>query len=112
MKAWIVHDTDYYSGYSIIVFAETRNKAIVKALGEEEFEDFEYTELRAKRFPDADGMYKENKDRLDFEDPEDCRFLIKLGYTCNEDYYDPDNCEICAGNDICEYRKSRLEESE
>lgn len=110
MKAWKVYDTYYWNPYAIIVFAETRNKAIVNALGEPEFEGAEYIDLRAVRYPDADEMYQENKDRLDICRPEDELFLVKHGWQCTEEMYDPHYCKACAGKDICDYRKERLKE--
>ena len=106
MKAWIIHDTYYYNPYSIVVFAETRGKAIVNALGEPEFSGAEYIELRATRFPDADGRY-DGHSRLDWDDSEDRYFLVNHGWQCDEDYLDDDNCADCVANDICEYYKDR-----
>lgn len=110
MKAWYVYEATRYCEFAIIVFAETKGKAIVYALSQDEFEDYGYTDMRAKRFPEADGMDKGYKDRLDWDDSDDARFLVAHGWHCNDDVYDPNFCEECGGKDICDYRKDRLEE--
>ena len=50
MKAWYVTDRKGYSDYTIIVFAETRGKAIASAIGTDEFPKYEwdFTELFAR----------------------------------------------------------------
>ncbi len=111
MKAWIVHDTYNYNFYYIVVFAETRGKAIVNALGEPEFSGAEYIDLRAKRFPEADKMDR-GYSRLDWDDSKDRYFLVSHGWQCDEDYLDDDDCANCIGKDICAYYKYRLEHDE
>ena len=60
MKAWYVTDKNGYADYAIIVFAETKGKAVSLALGTEEFPkyDWDFTELRATREPKLDGAYR------------------------------------------------------
>ena len=56
MKAYEIYDKKRYADYAVIVFAETRGKAIASAIGTDEFPkyDWDFTELRATRIPKLD----------------------------------------------------------
>lgn len=103
MKAWIV--SDLYDEYSTVVFAETRNKAKVAALSTDVCEDMSYIEIRPIRFKEADDMY-EGRYELDWREPKARRFLVDHGWSCVE--FEPDMCEDCPANDICEKYKDYL----
>ena len=114
MKAYAVNDREGYSLYSVIVFAESRGKAIAAALGTEEFpyQDWEYTELRAVRKPEFDKNYNGRR-YMDWDDPDDRLAMVKDGgYYCEEDFFDPDYCETCAGKEYCTRYEEYLEECE
>lgn len=59
LKAYIVCDKWNEAG-AIIIWAETSGKAKAKALYDDIFDNYEYTELRVKRAPDFD-KYAESK---------------------------------------------------
>ncbi len=108
MKAYVVSDRQGYEDYIVITFAESRGKAIAAALGTNEFSfgDWSYTELRAIRRPDLDKYYRGHT-QMDWDDPEDRLAMVKDGgYYCNDDSFDPDECEKCSGKEYC----SRYEE--
>jgi len=108
MKAYVVSDRQGYVDWVVIAFAESRGKAIVAALGTDEFpfEDWSYTELRAKRRPDLDKYYRGHS-RMDWDDPDDRLALVKDGgYYCDDDSFYPDECKKCSGKEYC----SRYEE--
>ena len=75
MKAYGVHDKNWYSDYTLIVFAETAGKAKSIALGTDEYPypDWQYIELMAWRMPVLDECYRghsimdwyDDKDRYD-----------------------------------------------
>ena len=99
MKAWIVNKTNDYG--SIVVYAETRGKAIKKALGEDEVEDCIWTELYAHRFKEFDKYYKEGQDIADWDDPEIRTILVKdYGWTCEEPSFE---CNTCKARQYCRW---------
>lgn len=101
MKAYIIHDKDWYIPYAEVVFAETRGKAIAYALGLESFEDFQYTDLRARRESVLDKYYR-GRWHMEWDDMEDRFILVKaLDLYCDDDYFDPDECRTCSAKDIC-----------
>ena len=104
MKAYRVHDRECYVPYVIIVFAESRGKAIAYALGTDEFpyNDFTFTELCATRAKWADKYYRGNK-TMDWDNPEDRFAMVNDGgFMCGEEAFDPDDCERCCAKEICE----------
>ena len=112
MKAYVVSDRQGYVEYTVVVFAESRGKAIVAALGTDEFpyEDWSYTELRAIREPELDKYYQ-GRQRMDWDDPDDRLAMVRDGgYYCNEDAFYPDDCAKCRGKDYCSRYEEYLEE--
>lgn len=83
----------------MVVFAETRGKAISLCLGREPFDDYEFTELYARRFKDYDKYYDGN-DRIDWDNEEHRLRLVRdFGWACTEgkDIY----CEDCCAKKHC-----------
>ena len=112
MKAWYVTDRKGYSDYALIVFAETRGKAIFSALGTDEFPkyDWDFTELCARREPALDGAYR-GQWRMDWDDDEDRLAMVQWGgYYCGEDGFDPSDCERCVAKHCCPRYEEYLEE--
>lgn len=108
MKAWTVCTKD--SCYSMIVFAETRGKAISFALSMDGFEDYCFTELVASREKKADTYYTEGKLYMDWEIPQDRQILYdEFTYRCEfvEDFY----CSTCPIKEQCEDFQDSLEEN-
>lgn len=112
MKAYVVSDRKGYSEWTVIVFAESRGKAIVAALGTDEFpyRDWEYTELRAIRKPEFDKCYR-GKWRMDWDNSNDRLAMVRDGgYYCYEDIFDPADCAKCSGKDYCSRYEEYLDE--
>ena len=114
MKAYVVSDREGYAEYVIVVFAESRGKAMPYALGTDEFQtcDWDFTQLRATRIPSLDKYYR-GKWRMEWDDDEDCLAMVKdAGFYCAEDVFDPDFCERCAGKEYGTRYEEYLEERE
>lgn len=112
MKAYEVSDRERYSELIVVVFAESRGKAVAAALGTYEFpyRDWSYTELRAIRMPEFDKCYRGNF-RMDWDDPDDRLAMVRdVGYYCNEDAFYPDDCAKCSGKDYCSRYEEYLDE--
>ena len=112
MKAWHVIDRKGYSDYSIIVFAETRGKAIASAIGTDEFPkyDWDFTELCARRKPALDGAYR-GAWRMEWDNDDDRLAMVRWGgYRCDDDAFDPDECESCVAKNECSKYEEYLEE--
>ncbi len=108
MKAWVVKHKDAQG--ATIVFAETSGKARVAALQTDSFSDCYFTEILARRCPEADKMNKGQKE-LDWYCPEARLFLVKeLGFRC--EYLELDDCEECNARDYCDLYQDYLEEEE
>ena len=99
MKAWKVWDNNY-SFYALIIFAETRGKAIAYALNQDEFDSCEWTDLRANRFKEFDSHYK-GSIVADWDDPETRIILVRdYSWTCEEtDWY----CDECPAKEWCSH---------
>jgi len=114
MKAWNVFDKNRYAEYSIIVFAETKGKAVSLAIGTDEFPkcDWDFTELRARREPDLDDAYRGSW-RMEWNNDADRLAMVRIGYHCGDDAFDPDDCEHCVAKDECSmYAEYREEEND
>lgn len=112
MKAYVVSDRKGYSDWIVVVFAESRGKAIVAALDTDEFPygDWSYTELRAIRKPEFDKHYRGNW-RMDWDNPDDRLAMVRAGgYYCDDDSFDPDDCAKCSGKDYCSRYEEYLDE--
>lgn len=102
MKAYRVTDKEYYLPYTIIVFAESRGKAISYALGQDGFEDLDFTEISATRAKWADKYYR-GKHEMDWDNPDDrLAMVVDGGFRCCDDGFDPDDCERCCAKEDCE----------
>lgn len=96
MKAYSVSDVNGDAGYSYIVFAETRGKAIRYALDycDNAFDDYTWTEMRAIRKPALDRFYRGRRE-MDWCDMEDRVAMVRYaGFYCSD--------EMCIGSDECE----------
>lgn len=112
VKAYQIIDREGYADYSCIVFAETRGKAISLALGTDEFpkHDWDFTQLKAYRIPALDKAYRGTW-YMDWYNEEDRLALVKeAGYMCDEDSFDPDECERCCAKEYCSRYEEYLEE--
>lgn len=94
---------------SIVVFAETRGKAIGIAVNHELFEDYcDWREVRCRRCKELDGCYR-GKAAMDWNDDLD-RFdmVSKAGFWCTE--VDREECGRCYARDVCENYRDYLYE--
>lgn len=100
MKAWRVFDNNGDCG-TMIVFAETRAKAMYIALQDDMFEDYTWTQITAKRFKEYDQFY-DGKSVVDFWNDVDHRIRLvrDFGWSCIEEFYDL--CEECPAKQWCE----------
>ena len=93
MKAWIVTNKNDNFG-SVVVYAETRGKAMAQALCADGFEDCIWTDLYARRFKEFDKYYKEGLDEEEIK-----MILVKdYGWTC---YETSPECETCKARQYC-----------
>lgn len=101
MKAWIVTDKNGDYG-SDIVFASSRGKAISEALTRDNFEDFEFTDIRVRRIKDLDGM--ENAEPTDnpWLNDEIRLILVKEhDFACIEP--EDSDCDSCVAKQYCHW---------
>lgn len=100
MKAYLAWDCDSGENVQIIVFADNRQEAKKIAFTHEIFEDSEYINVRVRRYPEADTLYK-GECVADWNDPETRIFLVKnLSWTCAE--HIDSFCKVCPANEYCE----------
>ena len=106
-KAYIVRDREYYSPCSVVVFAESSNKAKALALHTDCFQDFAYTELRTRREPRLDKYYR-GVSEMDWDHSEDRIALVKeCGFVCAEDGMEWEDCEDCPAKEWCDSYQER-----
>lgn len=109
MKAWRIHDD--FSGYSTVVFAETREKARALTLRTDLGEDLRYIDVHPYRFPEADQLYEVGNFEIDWYNPSHRKFLTQFGWSCEEpDFYE---CSCCVAKDTCDkYDEEAIKEWE
>lgn len=108
MKAWRVFDK-YCECGTEIVFAETAGKAKSICLHDDNFGDYEYTELCARRFQEYDKYYDGNHKVNFWEDEEHRIILVRdFGWSCIDgiDTY----CDDCPAKEWCEFWEEVSEE--
>ena len=105
MKAFACSSS--YSEGSIVVFAETANKARAMTAHSDGFEYDEYTDIHARRLPLLDGMENcEPKDSYWLNDEIRTILVRDYGWTCAEpNEYEP--CEECCAKSFCSYYESQ-----
>lgn len=103
MKAYIIQDLRGYTDYSTVVFAETSGKAKAIAICTNAFEDYEFTEISARRIPKLDKYYRGQKE-MDWFDPNDRVALVReANLYCSYEFDRADlGCESCPANQWCE----------
>lgn len=104
MKAYRVQDEESCENYSTVVFAETRSKAKTEAMTTDACEDARYIDIRVTRIPELDKEYRGHTE-MDWEDAQDRIALVKCGWSCHPDYWDPADCERCPAADWCDLYK-------
>lgn len=105
MKAWKVFNN--YTGYSTVVFAETRGKAKTLGMRTDCCEDAEFTEMYVYRVPMLDDEYRGHWE-MDFYDDKDRLALVKKAGWCCE-YPEDEECAACIAKDFCDYAMPRKE---
>lgn len=101
MKAYIITDLRGYADYSTVVFAETSGKAKAIAITTDAFNDYEFTEISARRVPKLDKYYR-GLDKMDWDNDEDRVAMVKDGnFSCSYEF-EPDDCETCPARQWCE----------
>lgn len=112
MKAWRVTDKNG-DGYSYIIYAETRGKAITTAMNHTEgaFDDYEFTEIWATRAPKLDKFYSGHS-VLEWDNEEDHLLMVReAGFYCSDDMdMTLDECEECKAHEWCCRYKEMMEE--
>lgn len=100
MKAYSVRDKN--SDYSTVVFAETSGKAKAIAITTDAFNDYEFTEISARRIPELDKYYR-GLDEMDWNNDEDRIAMVKDGnFSCSYEFFEPDDCETCPAKQWCQ----------
>lgn len=90
-----------YTGFGTVVFAETAGKARAILIHTDCFEGWDFTEVRPYRIKDLDKEYK-GRPEMDWCINEDRIALVKNGWSCGQDAFDPDDCPLCPAKDFCE----------
>lgn len=117
MKAWLVNEKGEFC--SLVVYAKTRGRAKSIAFETDVFEDTEYIDLVATRYPVADKYYNGDKEKvLDWDDDNDRIFLVKdCGWYCDEYTVDDIACSDCVARHYCKgalksiYEEKRIYEN-
>lgn len=101
MKAWLVREKNEFC--ATVVFADTRGKARAMALHTDCCEDADFCSIEVHRQPQMDKYYTDGKREMDCEDSQDRIALVKdCGFSCSEDVFDIDDCEICPAKEYCD----------
>ena len=108
MKAWIVREKDEFC--ATVVFAETRGKARALAMHTEVCEDADFCDIDVRRIPDLDKYYVNGKKEMCWYLSTDRVALVKDGgFTCDREYWKPEDCETCPAAEYCDMYKDYVE---
>ena len=111
MKAWLVREKDEFC--ATVVFAETRGKARALAMHTEVCEDVDFCDIDAYREPALDKYYVDGKKELHWFNFEDRVALVKDGgFTCDREFWQPEDFKTCPATDYCDMYKDYIRESE
>jgi len=109
MKAWLVREKYEFS--ATVVFAETRGKARALATHTEACEDVPFCDIEAYRKPALDKYYTPGKKEMDWFKASDRVALVKDGgFTCDPDYWEPEDCDHCPASEFCDAHQDRIRE--
>ena len=102
MKAYIIHDLKGYADYSTVVFAETSGKAKAIAITTDAFNDYEFTEISARRVPKLDKYYRGLNEMDWFDDADRIALVRDCGFRCDPEYLEEEDCERCTAKQWCD----------
>ena len=112
MKAYCVTDRNCDEGITLVVFAETRGKALAYAVMDDRLCDYGYTGLRAHRCPSLDKYYSNGKREMDWLDDNDRIAMVKdADFICGYEYGCMDGRD-CPAYQYCEYGQEYTKEQE
>lgn len=107
MKAYKAYDVN--GDCSTIVFAENAGKAKAIAQMCDCCEDSRWTDIRVKREPIADKLYK-GQPEIDWYDPEHRKTMVRdMGWSCNEPSWE---CDTCEAKEWCRWNEEGQNEYE
>ena len=90
IKAYCAFEKD--GDTNTVVFAESANKAKALAYISDCFEGVDYIDIRVRRMPEADKLYK-GMCEIDWYDQDTRITLVRdFGWSCNEQSWECDNC--------------------
>lgn len=99
-KAYYAHEKD--GDFATIVFAENATQAKVAATACDCCEDARYIDIRVRRFPEADKMYK-GFPEIDWNDPDIRVVMVRdLEWSCYEPSWE---CDTCAAKPYCRWHQ-------
>ena len=102
MKAYQVYDSENDDPYLTIVFAENPTKAKLIAQSTETCEDSRYIDIRVRRLPEADELYK-GKAEIDWYDVKMRIALVRdFGWACWEPSFE---CDTCPAKIYCHWHE-------
>jgi hypothetical protein len=90
-KAYVAWDSRCCDPWLTVVFAESASRAKKLAMRTEVCEDSFFTDVRVQRFPEMDGKDR-GRDAIDWNDAEDRKALVALGWACEETSGECDSC--------------------
>ena len=99
-----------FTGYGAVVFAVSPGLAKQALLSSDEFDGFEYTEIRVRRAPEFDKEYRGHC-FMEWDDDLDLLALVKNGWYCHEELFDPYDCERCVAQCYCDKYSDYLREA-
>lgn len=108
MKAYKISDLKGYADYLTVVFAETSGKAKAIAITTDAFNDYDFTEISARRVPELDKYYR-GLDEMDWCEPTDRIALVKeVGGFCSDETFDSEECPTCPAKQWCDRCKVEI----
>lgn len=100
LKAYKVWDNSAFENYETIVFAENSREAKKIAFTYDVCYNADYMQLRVKRQPEADKLYK-GQPEIDWYDKETRLALVKeLEWACEDTSYE---CDTCIAKEYCRH---------
>ena len=110
-KAWVCSAD--WEGYVAIVFAETAGKARYHAMQYELLGDgLDFRDITVYRERKMDAHYR-GVPEMDWDNEQDRMAMVQeLGFSCDDDAFDPDDCKKCPAAELCDKYQDWLEEEQ
>lgn len=109
MKAYKACDSFAPDYGCTVVFAANAKEAKKIAFCSKLLEDMDWINIRVKRIPELDDAYR-GRCEIDWLNQNDRLAMVKYGFYCDDESFDPCECVKCAAREWCGQYEAWMDE--